>query len=191
MIKLLNPDEIPESIKSKINKVKNRILFLSPSVSSGEEKEACKEDFESQTNSNIGSGGFGKVYKIRHKVSKNIYAIKVISKSKIIENKLTEQMKLEIKIMYCLNHKHIIKLYNHFEDDDNFYLILEFAPKSQLYSKLKMHGRFDEKHAARYMREIISAVEYLHSYKPPILHRDIKPENILLDANDHCKLTDF
>lgn len=41
------------------------------------------------------------------------------------------------------------------------------------------------------MREIISAVEYLHSLDPPIIHRDIKPENILLDSNDSVKLCDF
>jgi len=41
---------------------------------------------------------------------------------------------------------------------------------------------------AKYMREIINAVEYLHSLDPPIIHRDIKPENILLDSNDSVKL---
>ena len=64
------------------------------------------------------------MYKVRHKQSKNIYAIKVINKKKIIDNKLTEQIKLEVKIMYQLDHPNVVKLYNHFEDEDNFYLIL-------------------------------------------------------------------
>jgi serine/threonine protein kinase len=100
------------------------MLFLSPSVLSGEERECRKDDFESLANSNIGVGGFGKVYKVRHKVSKNVYAIKVINKKKILEHDLVEQIKLEVKIMYKLDHNHILKLYNHYEDDDNFYLIL-------------------------------------------------------------------
>ena len=100
------------------------MLFLSPSILSGEERECRKDDFESLANSNIGGGGFGKVYKVRHKVSKNIFAIKVINKKKILEHDLVEQIKLEVKIMYKLNHEHILKLYNHYEDDDNFYLIL-------------------------------------------------------------------
>ena len=56
----------------------------------GEERECKKEDFKSLANSSIGIGGFGKVYKVRHKVSKNVYAIKVINKAKIIEHDLVE-----------------------------------------------------------------------------------------------------
>ena len=114
-------------MKNSINNVKSRILFLAPSVMSGEERECRKEDFESLANSNIGVGGFGKVYKVRHKQSKNVYAIKVINKAKIIENDLVDQIRLEVKIMYLLNQEHIVKLYNHYEDDDNFYLILQYC----------------------------------------------------------------
>jgi serine/threonine protein kinase len=149
--------EIPPELKNKINPVKNRILFLSPSVTSGDERECRRDDFESLSNKNIGVGGFGKVYKVRHKVSKNIYAIKVINKSKIIEHDLVEQIKLEVQIMYKLNHKHVVKLHNHYEDDDSFYLILEFAAKGQIYSLLKREGRFQEPQAAQYLREVISA----------------------------------
>jgi len=131
-----------------VNNVKNRILFLSPSVTRGEERECRKDDFESLANSNIGVGGFGKVYKVRHKVSKNVFAIKVINKKKILEHDLVEQIKLEVKIMYKLDHDHILRLYNHYEDDDNFYLILQFCGKGQIYSMLKKEGRFNEKIAA-------------------------------------------
>lgn len=121
---VVKPVEVPPELQDKVNNVKNRMLFLSPSILSGEERECRKDDFESLANSNIGVGGFGKVYKVRHKVSKNVYAIKVINKKKILEHDLVEQIKLEVKIMYKLDHNHILKLYNHYEDDDNFYLIL-------------------------------------------------------------------
>jgi hypothetical protein len=121
------PVAVPPELKSKVNPVKNRILFLSPSVASGEERECRKDDFESLANTNIGVGGFGKVYKVRHKVSKNVFAIKVINKAKIIEHDLIEQIRLEVKIMYKLNHDHIVRLHNHYEDDDNFYLILQYC----------------------------------------------------------------
>lgn len=115
---------VPPELQNRVNNVKKRILFLSPSVMSGEERECRKDDFESLANSNIGVGGFGKVYKVRHKVSKNVFAIKVINKQKILEHDLVEQIKLEVKIMYNLNHDNIVKLHNHYEDDENFYLIL-------------------------------------------------------------------
>ena len=124
---VVKPIEVPPELVDKVNNVKNRMLFLSPSILSGEERECRKDDFESLANSNIGVGGFGKVYKVRHKVSKNVYAIKVINKKKILEHDLVEQIKLEVKIMYKLDHNHILKLYNHYEDDDNFYLILQYC----------------------------------------------------------------
>jgi serine/threonine protein kinase len=151
------PVEVPPELKSKVNFVKNRILFLSPSVISGQERECRRDDFESLANTNIGVGGFGKVYKVRHKVSQKIYAIKVINKSKIIEHELVEQIKLEVEIMYKLNHPYIVKLYNHYEDDDSFYLILEYAPKGQIYTLIKREGRFSERVSAQYLREVISA----------------------------------
>jgi len=84
------PIEIPDHLKDKVNPLKNRILFLSPSVIDGEERECRKDDFESLASTNIGVGGFGKVYKVRHKVSKNVFAIKVINKKKILEHDLVE-----------------------------------------------------------------------------------------------------
>jgi len=182
---------IPAELKNQVNAVKKRILFLSPSVLAGEERECRKDDFESLANSNIGVGGFGKVYKVRHKVSKNVFAIKVINKAKIIEHDLIEQIKLEVQIMYNLNQDHIVKLYNHYEDDDNFYLILQYCAKGQLYTMLKREIKLNERLTAQYLREVISAVQYLHSLDPPIIHRDIKPENILLDSNNSVKLADF
>ena len=137
--------EVPLELRSKVNNVKRRILFLPPSVLNGDERECRRDDFESLSNTNIGVGGFGKVYKVRHKVSKNVYAIKVINKAKIIEHDLVEQIKLEVEIMYKLNHKNIVKLHNHYEDDESFYLILEFAPKGQIYTLLKREGRFSER----------------------------------------------
>ena len=172
-------------------KIKNRVLFLSPTVKEGLESECKKEDFISEGEKAVGKGGFGQVWKVRHKENNKIYAIKVISKTTIFETNMVSQMNREIEIMYMLHHPHIIKLVNHFEDDDNIYLIMDYASKGQLYSHLKRQGKFDQRTASQYMREVISALKYLHSFNPPIIHRDIKPENILIDENGRLKLCDF
>jgi len=175
-----------------INRVRNRILCLSPTVEAGIERECTKDDFYSEDNKEIGRGGFSHVYKVSHKNTGKIYVIKLMCKQDIINKNMVEQINREVKIMYKINHPHIIKLINHFEDDENVYLIMELGAKGQLYSLLKKfsHG-LDQIRVAQYMREIISAVKYLHELDPPIIHRDIKPENILLDSNNRCKLADF
>jgi serine/threonine protein kinase len=174
-----------------LNNIKNRLLILSPTVSEGIERESNKDDFEALEDKALGKGGFGHVWKVRHKLSGKIYAIKVINKDYIRKENMVDQINREIEIMYRTDHPHIIKLYNHYEDEDNFYLIMHCAGKGQLYSQLKRLKRLDERTVAQYMREVISAVKYLHSLKPPIIHRDIKPENVLLDSDGRAKLADF
>jgi len=175
----------------KVNKVKDRQLILSPTVLAGLERECNKNDFYREGDRYIGKGGFGEVWKVIHKATSRIYCIKVIDKKSIVENKLVEQMNREIEIMYKVNHPHLMKLVNHFEDDDKFYYVMHYASKGQLYSLLRRQVRFDQRTAAQYMRETIEAVRYLHSFSPKILHRDIKPENLLLDEAYRVVLSDF
>ena len=101
----------------QLNKVKTCLLILSSPVDKGFEREACIADFKALKDKNIGKGGFGYVWKVRHKETKKVYAIKVINKESIIKQKLIEQTNREIQIMYQLYHPHIIKLSNHFEDN--------------------------------------------------------------------------
>ena len=141
-----------------LNKVKNRLLFLSPTVRTGLERECNKNDFYREGDSYIGKGAFGEVWKVSQKMTGKIYVIKVMDKSAIKEQRLIDQINREIEIMYKLNHPHVIRLINHFEDDEKFYLIMPYASKGQLYSLLRRQVRFDQRTAAQYMREVIEAV---------------------------------
>jgi serine/threonine protein kinase len=163
-----------------------RLLFESPSSASGEERELQYDDFDFERR--LGEGAFGIVWRAKHKVTGQLYAVKQVGKEKVMQ--MLPQFKREVRIMYEMSHVHIVKLYNHFEDDQNFYLIMELAD-SNLYTQLNREKQFLERVAAQYFREAVLAVEYLHSHAPPIIHRDIKPENILLDRNGRIKLTDF
>ncbi len=104
---------------------------------------------------------------------------------------MINQIITEVKIMYNIDHPNIIKLYNHYEEEDFLYLILECATGGQLWHKLNAVGRFDEKSVKNFIIDIMSALEYLHTKNPPIIHRDIKPENILIDKDGRVKLADF
>ena len=193
----LNNKDVPEGILTiadpanppKLNKIKKRCLILSPTVNAGLEPESKITDFEKDKE--IGKGGFGLVWKVTHKKTQKVYCIKVIEKAGIMQQKLEAQMNREIEIMYILNHPHCLRLKNHFEDDQNFYLVMPLAHKGQLYRVLRKFRKFDERTAAQILRETISALQYLHSFKPPIIHRDIKPENLLLNNGGRVLLADF
>ena len=173
----------------ELNKVKERLLVLSPTVKRGLERECDKADFYRCDDYYIGKGGFGEVWKVNHKKSNDLYVIKVLDKKRLKAQKLIDQLNLEIRIMYKVHHPHIMQLINHFEDDNNFFMVMPYASRGQLYTLLKKNNKLDQKMTAQFIRETISAVKYLHEHN--IIHRDIKPENILLDANYRVKLSDF
>ena len=172
-----------------LNKVKERLLFLSPTVKRGLERECDKGDFYRCGDNCIGKGGFGEVWKVNHKKTGDVYVIKVLDKKNLKAQNLISQLNLEIKIMYKVHHPHTMQLINHYEDDNNFFMIMPYASRGQLYTLLRKSTRFDQRTTAQFLRETISAVKYLHEHH--VIHRDIKPENILLDHNFRVKLSDF
>lgn len=127
----------------------------------------------------LGHGKFGKVYLARERKSNFLVALKVLDKAEIKKQSFESQIVREINIQSSLNHPNILKLYGCFHDATSIYLILEFAPDGELFQEMKREPskRFDEEKTANYMRQVISALNYLHSMD--IIHRDLKPENIL------------
>lgn len=147
-----------------------------------------KESFNFLTQ--IGSGAFGKVYKVSSKSTNQTYALKVLSKNQINGLKLGDQLQNEIALLARCNHPNIVKVFAAFEDKGYVYLIMELAGEGTLYHKLKQAKRFSEPQTADYMTDIIRAAHYLHNLNPPIIHRDIKPENVLI-AENILKIADF
>ena len=175
---------------SLLNNVKNRFLSLPRSVIKGLEHEPKKSDFDFIKE--LGIGSFGTVYLVSHKKTKARYALKAIDK-RIPENlEEKENFNREVEIMYKLNHPNIVKLYGHFEDEHFCYFIMQYIPNKSVYNLIPKNGKQPNiKLIASIMKDLISAVYYLHNMKPTIIHRDIKPENILLDENSKAYLTDF
>jgi len=80
-----------------------------------------------------------------------------------------------------MDHQNIVKLYEVYEDDENFYLIMDLLKGGELFDEIVRRSKFNEKDAAEIMVQLFSAINYLH--KKGFVHRDIKPENICLEAN--------
>jgi len=126
-----------------------------------------------------------------HKQTGRKFAIKVIDKKKICKDqKSTEQLRTEIKILRKVRHDNIISYQGMFDGDQFLYIILEYAPKGELFDQIiQLSGRMSETEVRNIFRQLLQAVAYLHS--KGITHRDIKPENILLDQHGKIKLSDF
>ena len=137
----------------------------------------------------IGSGGFGKVFKVVSMKTNEKYALKVMSKSMLMSLRLTEQLNKEMDIMIRCKHENVTKIFAAFEDESNVYLVLELAGGS-LFQRLAKIRRFSEIEAAKIILDILKALDYLHSQNPPIIHRDIKAENVL-EFSTGFKLADF
>ena len=193
IIKELSDEKIIELIPGKqiLNEVQKRLFILSPTVELGFERECNKYDFI-RDKKPLGKGAYGEVWKVTHENSKKVYCIKMMNKRDIYEQNLINQINKEISIMYNLNHPYSIKLYNHFEDNDKIYLIMELATNGNLYNYIQSKKHQKNKNIDVIKKIIIQTIEiikYLHSSN--IIYRDIKPENILLDKDFNIKLCDY
>ena len=143
----------------------------------------------------LGKGNFAFVKKMKSKINNLCYAIKIIPKSNV---KRKEQILREKMLQSLTNHKNIVRQYGNFEDQENYYLVLEYVENDSLQKKIDNHiNSFKDKNiepiredlVINIFKQIIDGLEYLHSIN--IMHRDIKPDNILFDKSNNIKITDF
>ena len=166
-----------------------RFLPIPESVSKHLEPEPKLSDFT--VIQELGSGSFGHVILAQHKMTQVKYAIKAIDKRNTVNIKEMPYFIREIEIMYRVHHPNVVKLFGHFEDNNYCYFIMEYIPGGNIYSLVQRLKPVTLQGIASIMKEVISAVYFLHHMNPKIVHRDIKPENVLLDQGNHAKLTDF
>ncbi|CAD8131931.1 unnamed protein product [Paramecium octaurelia] len=139
----------------------------------------------------LGQGAFGKVWKATNKTTGLVRAIKQIKKNSIIKE---EESRLfsEMNILKNLDHPHIVKLFELFQDENNYYLVTEYLSGGELFDRIKKMSSFSESIAADYIRQILLATAHCHEQQ--IVHRDLKPENIIFiseDPKSQLKVIDF
>ena len=125
----------------------------------------------------LGSGAFAKVVKVVHKKTGQNRALKIIKKQK---DQDPARMYLEVEILKKLVHPNIMQIFEFYEDKKHFQIITELCDGGELFDMIVQKGTFSEDEGAWVMKQLISAVNYIHTNS--ICHRDIKPENILLDT---------
>ena len=95
----------------------------------------------------------------------------------------------EAKNLAQMNHPHIVKVVDVFEENDTVYYVMQYLSGGSLADYVKLHGALDEDIAIKYIQQIGSALEYMHQQH--ICHYDVKPSNILLDDKGGAMLIDF
>ena len=141
----------------------------------------------------LGQGSYGHVLRVQSLATGHIYACKKMNKRKITNK---GRFKTEIDLLRATDHPNIIKLYDIFEDNIFIYLIMEECTGGEFFDRLakraKENKMYTEKDGARILKQILQAVNYLHSHG--VCHRDLKPENILfstISEDSQVKLIDF
>ena len=137
----------------------------------------------------LGKGSFGEVYLVKKLNTEEKYAMKVLSKDRIMSQNLLKYAIAERNVLSTSNHPFIVKLNYAFKTSSRLFLVIEYCPNGDLSRHLVFEKRFKEERAKFYLCEVLLDLEDLH--KRDIIFRDLKPDNVVLDKDGHCKLTDF
>ncbi|ODV83986.1 hypothetical protein CANARDRAFT_177166 [[Candida] arabinofermentans NRRL YB-2248] len=137
----------------------------------------------------VGQGGYGQVFLAKKKDTKEMCALKVLSKNLLTKTDETRHVLTERDILTNTRSEWLVKLYYAFQDVESVYLAMEFVPGGDFRTLLNNAGYLIPQHARFYISEMFAAVNSLHELG--YTHRDLKPENFLIDSKGHIKLTDF
>src|SRR5208283_953569 len=136
----------------------------------------------------LGSGGMGKVYKVRNIISDRIEAMKVLLPNLDTDRELAERFIREIKVQASLQHPNIASLHTAQRVDNQLLMIMEFVEGSTLDSIMRA-GRIPLRDCVNYVSQVLAALSYAHAHG--VVHRDIKPPNMMLTPEGVVKLMDF
>ncbi len=136
----------------------------------------------------LGSGGMGKVYRVRNVISDRVEAMKVLLPDLAGRQELATRFLREIKLLASLNHPNIATLCTALTIDNQLVMIMEYVEGVTL-DELIGQGRVSVEDGTSYISQVLAALSYAH--QKGVIHRDIKPANMMLTANHLVKLMDF
>ena len=169
-----------------INKISNRQYILSPTVKNGLDRECSSKDFCNADENDIDIGKLGMGIHVRHIKTSNEYIIINFEKEKVKNNNLQEKINKTLELMYKCIDPYIFRLLNHYEEEENVFLIFEMYEGETLAKKIQSN-KIDKEDALKYFTEIIMGIKKFHSLN--VFNINICPENILI--GDCVKITDY
>ena len=137
----------------------------------------------------IGRGGFGKVWKVESRKSKEFFALKEMLKLRVISKRSVHSVMNERRILEVLRDPFIVNMHSAFQDRESLYLVLDLKNGGDLRYHIGKTKKFSELQGKFIAACIACGLNYIHSNG--ILHRDIKPENLVFDERGYLYITDF
>jgi serine/threonine protein kinase len=181
-------------IKSKFSSYAERRLYLT------EEMNPIIEYFDNsdtqtqesyERNELLGQGGFGQVYRYRHKLLQMDFAFKVFAPAfSSLQDKHIERFFREARILFKLNHPNIIKVYDLGMINKKPFIRMEYFTGKNLNQVLKEFGILSPSKCLTLIRNIIEAFIYAHE-EVGVVHRDLKPSNIMVSNPNQFRIIDF
>ena len=134
--------------------------------------------------SQLGEGGMGVVYKVRHTALETVSALKVLSTHFGDHPDLVERFYREARILARLKHPNIVRVIDIERDEELkfYYIVMEFIGGATLRDHLTESGRLGVSRILAITKQVGAALHCAHSYQPPVIHRDIKPTNIMIEG---------
>uniref|UniRef100_A0A2D4F072 non-specific serine/threonine protein kinase n=3 Tax=Micrurus TaxID=8634 RepID=A0A2D4F072_MICCO len=150
-------------------------------------KTPSEEEFE--TIKLISNGAYGAVFLVRHRNTRQRFAMKKINKQNLILRNQIQQAFVERDILTFAENPFVVSMFCSFETKRHLCMVMEYVEGGDCATLLKNIGALPVDMARMYFAETVLALEYLHNYG--IVHRDLKPDNLLITSMGHVKLTDF
>ena len=136
----------------------------------------------------LGAGGIGKVYKVRHSISHRVEALKFLRPDQLEHPDMADRFVKEIRVLASLNHPNIASLHTAFRHGDVLLMTMELVEGETLSQKLR-RGSVETWAGLNYIAQVLQALMYAHEMG--VIHRDIKPSNIMISPGEKAKLLDF
>ena len=174
-------------VQLRINPIENRLFILSPVVESGDDRESTVKDFYQENNEMVEIGKLGTGMKVIHRKTNAHYIIIHFEKTKMKGN-IQQKINNTLELMYNAASNYLLRLLNHYEDENKLFLILKSFDGDTLENKI-LNNEIDSDAALRIFYQICKGVEHLHSFK--LANISVTPETVLITEEGNAMLTDY
>ena len=137
----------------------------------------------------IGIGGMAEVYRAQDSTLGRVVAVKVMLPQFAADPSFTQRFRQEAAAAANLQSPYIVNVYDWGQDDETYYIVMEFVRGSDLKTAIQQRGAINQRKAAEIGSQVCQALTVAHNQD--IIHRDIKPQNIMVLRDGSVKVADF